>query len=665
MKFRTQLILGFGSTLVVLFALCALVFSNLNKLNSSSDWIEHTHRVINHANQLVAFMVDRETGMRGYAVSGDEEFLDPYKSGESEFKTLVKELQVTVSDNPPQVQRLKEVEKLAQTWDDEVASKFIELRKNIKSGEYLEDEIRDILETGIGKQQMDGFRALIDQSNLSAKAKDEIIISMINMETGLRGFLLNEKEVFLEPYHLGKQTLSEQLDRYNVNPEIAAPAKKWINDYAEHLIALGLEELQTNDMIHLYTEFNKKMGKRYMDQIRADIDEFVSIEEDLLVQRVATQEEIKATSSSQIINAAIAAFILDVLIVVGLLFITARNLGGDLNDVIKVAKEVSNGNLNVNFQNKKKYTGLYGSMKLMVDNLRNIVGEVTSSSDVIETNSDQISTTSGQVSNGANNQATSVEEVSASMEEMVTNIKQNALNAEETAKISDKAEADLEIGKESLTETLTSMKDIASKVRVIGEIAQQTNILALNAAVEAARAGDAGLGFAVVAEEVRNLAVRSQASALEINNLAERSINVADNTNTIFKELIPNIQRTNTLVKSINISSQEQTQGAEQINSAIQQLSVVTQQNAASAEELSASSHELKVQSKQLGEAIGFFRLNEFEMKQNSTSYSPKPVVNNRPQNGSSVPPVSNIPPNNNWDMDFDSDEMEASLLKF
>jgi methyl-accepting chemotaxis protein len=665
MKFRTQLILGFGSTLVVLFALCALVFSNLNKLNSSSDWIEHTHRVINHANQLVAFMVDRETGMRGYAVSGDEEFLDPYKSGESEFKTLVKELQVTVSDNPPQVQRLKDVEKLAQTWDDEVASKFIELRKNIKSGEYLEDEIRDILETGIGKQQMDGFRALIDQSNLSAKAKDEIIISMINMETGLRGFLLNEKEVFLEPYHLGKQTLSEQLVRYNVNPEIAAPANKWINDYAEHLIALGLEELQTNDMIHLYTEFNKKMGKRYMDQIRADIDEFVSIEEDLLVQRVATQEEIKATSSSQIINAAIAAFILDVLIVVGLLFITARNLGGDLNDVIKVAKEVSNGNLNVNFQNKKKYTGLYGSMKLMVDNLRNIVGEVSSSSDVIETNSEQISTTSGQVSNGANNQATSVEEVSASMEEMVTNIKQNALNAEETAKISDKAEADLEIGKESLTETLTSMKDIASKVRVIGEIAQQTNILALNAAVEAARAGDAGLGFAVVAEEVRNLAVRSQASALEINNLAERSINVADNTNTIFKELIPNIQRTNTLVKSINISSQEQTQGAEQINSAIQQLSVVTQQNAASAEELSASSHELKTQSKQLGEAIGFFRLNEFEMKQNSTSYSPKPVVNNRPQNGTSVPPVSNISPNNNWDMDFDDDEMEASLLKF
>ena len=103
MNFRTQLILGFGSTLVVLFALCALVFSNLNKLNSSSDWIEHTHRVINHANQLVAFMVDRETGMRGYAVSGDEEFLAPYKSGESEFKTLVKELQVTVSDNPPQV----------------------------------------------------------------------------------------------------------------------------------------------------------------------------------------------------------------------------------------------------------------------------------------------------------------------------------------------------------------------------------------------------------------------------------------------------------------------------------------------------------------------------------------------------------------------------------
>lgn len=661
MKFRTQLILGFGSTLVVLFALCALVFSNLNKLSSSSDWIGHTHKVINHANQLVAFMVDRETGMRGYAVSGDEEFLDPYKSGKSNFNTLIKDLQNTVSDNPPQVQRLKDVEKLAQIWDDEVASKFIELRKNIKSGEYLEDEIREVLETGIGKQQMDGFRALIDQSNLSAKAKDEIIISMINMETGLRGFLLNEKEVFLEPYHLGKQTLSEQLDRYNVNPEIAAPAKKWINDYAEHLIALGLEELQTNDMIHLYTEFNKKMGKRYMDQIRADIDEFVSIEEDLLVQRVATQEEIKATSSSQIINAAIGAFILDLIIIGLLLIITIRNLGGDLNDVIKIAKEVANGNLNVKFQNKKKYTGLYGSMKSMVDNLRTIVGEVTTSSNIIDGNSEKISNTSSQVSNGANNQATSVEEVSASMEQMVSNIKQNACNAEETAKISDEAETDLEIGKESLTETLSSMRDIASKVRVIGEIAQQTNILALNAAVEAARAGDAGLGFAVVAEEVRNLAVRSQASALEINNLAEHSINIADKTNSIFTELIPNIQRTNALVKSINISSQEQTHGAEQINSAILQLNVVTQQNAASAQELSASSQQLKSQSKQLGGAIGFFKLNENELK---------------PQNHSSIPsldiadrPFMNFNDNHKStfgrDIEFERDELEKSLFQF
>lgn len=106
-------------------------------------------------------------------------------------------------------------------------------------------------------------------------------------------------------------------------------------------------------------------------------------------------------------------------------------------------------------------------------------------------------------------------------------------------------------------------------MRVIGEIAQHTNTLALNTAVGAACAGNAGLGFAVVAEKVHNQAVRSQASALDINNLAERNINVIDNTNTIFKELIPHIQRTNTLVKSINISSQEQTQGAEQINSAI------------------------------------------------------------------------------------------------
>jgi methyl-accepting chemotaxis protein len=195
------------------------------------------------------------------------------------------------------------------------------------------------------------------------------------------------------------------------------------------------------------------------------------------------------------------------------------------------------------------------------------------------------------------------------MEQMAANIRQNTDNAMQTEKIAVKSATDAREGGKAVTETVSAMKQIATKISIIEEIARQTNLLALNAAIEAARAGEHGKGFAVVASEVRKLAERSQSAAGEISQLSTSSVAIAEQAGDMLNKMLPDIQRTAELVQEINASSKEQDVGAEQINKAIQQLDQVIQQNAASAEEMASTTEELSSQAEQLKATIAFFTL--------------------------------------------------------
>jgi len=290
---------------------------------------------------------------------------------------------------------------------------------------------------------------------------------------------------------------------------------------------------------------------------------------------------------------------------------------GAMKKGVDFAMKIADGDLSVklDIQQNDEIGMLASALQNMLERLSGIVAEVNGAALQISAGSQQLSSTSQQMSQGATEQAASVEEISSSMEEMSSNIKQNADNAMQTEKIAQKSAQSAEAGGKAVSATVNAMKEIASKIGIIEEIARSTNMLALNASIEAARAGEYGKGFAVVASEVGKLAERSQKEAGEISKLSTESVAIAVEAGETITAMIPEIKRTAELVQEISAASSEQNSGAEQINAAIMQLDKVVQQNASASEESASMSEELAGQAEQMQATMSFFKVSGSEDK--------------------------------------------------
>ena len=282
-----------------------------------------------------------------------------------------------------------------------------------------------------------------------------------------------------------------------------------------------------------------------------------------------------------------------------------------LNEVVLIAEEIADGNLKVDAQERSDQDRLMKALNAMIEKLSNIVISVKNAAENVADGSQQLSLSAQEVAEGATEQSTAAEEASSSVEEMTANIKQNADNATQTEKIAVKSAEDARQGGQAVAETVAAMQQIAKKIAIIEDIANQTRLLSLNATIEAARAQEHGKGFSVVASEVRDLAGRSQEAAEEINELASSSVQIAGKAGEMLERLVPDIQRTSELVLEISAASSEQSSGAGQINSAIQQLDQIIQRNASTSEEMASMAEELTSQARQLQVIINVFQVDE------------------------------------------------------
>jgi methyl-accepting chemotaxis protein len=250
--------------------------------------------------------------------------------------------------------------------------------------------------------------------------------------------------------------------------------------------------------------------------------------------------------------------------------------------------------------------------------LQKAAAELREGAEQINSAASQVAASSQSLAQGSSEQAASLEETSASTEEITSMTRQNAENSKAAAAVMATVDREVKEGNQTLDQMVISMRQINSSsdkiakiIKVIDEIAFQTNILALNAAVEAARAGEAGMGFAVVADEVRNLAQRSAQAAKDTAGLIEESIASSaegsaklEQVAGVIRAITESSTQVKTLVDEVNIGSQEQARGIDQISRAIAQMDQVTQGTAASAEESASASEELSAQAQALNHIV-------------------------------------------------------------
>jgi methyl-accepting chemotaxis protein len=301
-----------------------------------------------------------------------------------------------------------------------------------------------------------------------------------------------------------------------------------------------------------------------------------------------------------------------------------------ITDISNVLQNISKGNLNIDYVRNYKgdYRTISDALNDIIKSLNNTLSEVNSAAEQVASGADQISQASLTLSQGAEEQASSIEEVTAALTQVSAQVKQNALSANEANKLSLTAKNDAVKGNEHMKEMQQAMYDINTAstniskiIKVIDDIAFQTNILALNAAVEAARAGQYGKGFAVVAEEVRNLAQKSASAAKDTTTMIEGSIEkveagtkIANSTAIALNEIVESITKAAELVGSIALASTEQATAITQVNQAVDQVSGVIQTNSATAEESASSSEELSSQAEMLKQMVNKFKLREVQI---------------------------------------------------
>lgn len=298
-----------------------------------------------------------------------------------------------------------------------------------------------------------------------------------------------------------------------------------------------------------------------------------------------------------------------------------------IGETTGILSEMANKNLDVEISGEYKgdFIEMKHSINEIIASFNTMLGEINVASIQIASGADQVSESAQTLSTASTQQASVIEEVTASMCEVAEQTKINAQSATKASSLSQEVRNNAEMGNAQMKDMLEAMSEINASshsiskiIKVIDEIAFQTNILALNAAVEAARAGGHGKGFAVVAEEVRNLAARSANAAKETTDLIEDSIRkvgagteIANGTSEGLNKIVSGISQTAKLVGEIATASNEQASAITQINQGIAQISQVIQTNSATAQESAAASEEMSSQAAVLSEMTSSFSLKE------------------------------------------------------
>jgi methyl-accepting chemotaxis protein len=454
----------------------------------------------------------------------------------------------------------------------------------------------------------------------------------------------------IEGYRTEISTLADEFEKTIVSDSLKKTfgefqeARKVYAEDLQALVGLAMSN-QTRDGFELLKGDMRKDADREMKLIDEMMEAKIA-----LGGRLTEENASEATAGRLFILIVLAVGSVSA-IVVGLLM--ARGLVRPLKVLISQANRIGERDLTVavDVASKDEVGELASAFKSMVEQLRVTLTKVGEASAAVASASNEISSSTQQMAAGAEEQTGQTAEVAGAVEEMTKTIIENSQNATNTAETAKKAKRAAEEGGQIVSETVEGMSRIAEVVKssaetvrtlgrssehigeivsVIDDIADQTNLLALNAAIEAARAGEQGRGFAVVADEVRKLAERTTRATKEIAGMiksiqadtrgavesmergtkeVDRGIALAENAGVSLHEIVAMIQTLSDMVSQIAAASEQQSSASEQISKNVEAISTVTSESAQGANQIARASEDLNRLTENLRELVGAFRL--------------------------------------------------------